>query len=175
MFRKLGRLVVGNPWKVIAAWLLATVAIVAFAPTLAEVTNADQAEFLPDTYESIQAQQLGERAFAKSSDATATIVVKRTDGQTLTAADQAIVAQVADAVKNADIERVTEAATGPQAVSPNKKVQLVSVGFEGLPDDPKIAEAVRDVRSAAKPELEGTDLRMAVTGARIRTAGLTCS
>jgi RND superfamily putative drug exporter len=164
MFGKLGRLVVGNPWKVIAAWLLATIAIVAFAPSLADVTNADQAEFLPDRYESIQAQQLAERAFAKSAAATAAIVVKRADGQPLTAADQATVGRIPELVKKADIERLTEAVTGPQAVSPNKKVQLVNVGFEGLPDDPKISEAVIKVRTAAKPALDGTDLRMAVTG-----------
>jgi RND superfamily putative drug exporter len=51
VFTKLGRFVVHNPWKVIAAWVIAAVAVVAFAPTLADVTNKDQAAFLPDKYE----------------------------------------------------------------------------------------------------------------------------
>ena len=34
MFERLGRFVVHNPWKVIAGWVLVTIAIVAFAPTL---------------------------------------------------------------------------------------------------------------------------------------------
>ena len=58
MFTELGRFVVHNPWKVIAAWVIAAVAVVAFAPTLADVTNKDQASFLPDSYESVQAQEL---------------------------------------------------------------------------------------------------------------------
>ena len=77
MFTKLGRFVVHNPWKVIAAWVVAAVAVLAFAPTLADVTNKDQAAFLPDKYESVQAQKLAADAFGQTNDATASIVVKR--------------------------------------------------------------------------------------------------
>ncbi|MGH3995801.1 MAG: hypothetical protein ACRDSN_25435, partial [Pseudonocardiaceae bacterium] len=55
MFERLGRVVVRNPWKVIATWVLATVAIVLLAPTLNDVVNRDQTEFLPSSYESVQA------------------------------------------------------------------------------------------------------------------------
>ncbi len=164
MFERLARFVVYNPWKVIATWVLATIAIVAFAPTLADVTNRDQTDFLPNTYESVQALELGEKAFGRANDSSATIVVKRTDDQALSDADQAKVGELARAVEGAAIERVTRVVTGPQALSPNKKVQLVSVGLEGIGDDPKLADAVKKVREVARPVVGGTQLAMAVTG-----------
>ena len=79
MFERLGRLVVHNPWKVIAGWVLVSIAIVAFAPTLADVTTRDQSNFLPADYESVQAGELAEQSFGRADQASATIVVKRED------------------------------------------------------------------------------------------------
>jgi RND superfamily putative drug exporter len=164
MFERLARLVVHHPWRVIATWVLATIAIVAFAPTLDDVVNRDQSNFLPAGYESVQALHLAETAFGQTDESSATIVVKRADGQALTAADQATVADVAQRVDAAAIERVTGALTGPQALSPNKKVQLVNVGLDGIGDDPKLLEAVQKIRDVAKPAVDATPLTLAVTG-----------
>ena len=166
MFERLGRLVVGNPWKVIAAWVLATIAIVAFAPSLSDVEQRDQAGFLPGSYESVQAQALAKQAFGQgnATNATATIVVKRDDGKPLSAADQAKVAELAAGLQKAGIDRVVGAVTGPQAVSPNKAVQLVSVGLRGLAYDPEVAQVVQHVRDKAKPMLAGSGLSLKVTG-----------
>ncbi|MEU4604154.1 MMPL family transporter [Kribbella sp. NPDC023972] len=164
MFTKLGRFVVHNPWKVIAAWVIAAVAVVAFAPTLADVTNKDQAAFLPDKYESVQAQKLAADAFGQTNDATASIVIKRGGGGQLTAADQAKVTELANKITAAKIDRVTGAITGPQAVSPNKQVQIVSVGLKGLPEDQAVLDAVQKVRDVAGPALTGSDLEYGVTG-----------
>lgn len=164
MFTKLGRFVVHNPWKVIAAWVIAAVAVVAFAPTLADVTNKDQASFLPDKYESVQAQKLAADAFGQTSDATASIVVKRGSGGELTAADQAKVAELATKLSAAQIDRVTGAVTGPQAVSPNKQVQIVSVGLKGLPDDQAVLDAVQKIRDVTAQNLDGSELEYGVTG-----------
>lgn len=164
MFTKLGRFVVRNPWKVIAAWVIAAIAVVAFAPTLADVTNKDQASFLPDSYESVQAQKLGADAFGQTNDATASIVIKRTDGGVLTAADQAKVTELASKITDAKIERVTGAVTGPQAVSPNKQVQLVSVGLKGLPDEQPVLDAVQHVRDLTGPAMADSGLQYGVTG-----------
>ncbi|MFI6678269.1 MMPL family transporter [Kribbella sp. NPDC050470] len=164
MFTKLGRFVVHNPWKVIAAWVIAAVAVVAFAPTLADVTNKDQAAFLPDKYESVQAQKLAADAFGQTNDATASIVVKRGAGGELTATDQAKVTELATKISAAKIDRVTGAITGPQAVSPNKQVQIVSVGLKGLPDDQAVLDAVQKVRDVTGSTLTGSDLEYGVTG-----------
>src|SRR6476646_10441759 len=123
MFGKLARFVVHNPWKIIAAWIIAAVAVVALAPTLTDVLNKEQSGFLPDTYESIQAQHLAEEQFGKSEDATATIVIKREDGQPLSAEDQAKVEGLAGSINATDIDRVVVAETGPQALAENKGVQ----------------------------------------------------
>lgn len=164
MFTKLGRFVVQNPWKVIAAWVIAAIAVVAFAPTLSDVTNKDQASFLPDSYESVQAQKLAADAFGQTNDATASIVVKRSDGGALTAADQAKVTDLASKITAAKIERVTGAVTGPQAVSPNKQVQLVSVGLKGLAEDQAVLDAVQKVRDVTGPAMADSGLQYGVTG-----------
>jgi RND superfamily putative drug exporter len=165
MFARLGQFVVHNPWKVIAGWVLATIAIVAFAPSLRDVEQRDQAGFLPGGYESIKAQTLAKQAFGQGGlRATATIVVKRDDGQPLTTADQAKVGELAQRLQQAGIDRVLGAVTGPQAVSPNKLVQLVSVGLRGQPYDPEVAKVVQHVRDTAKPALAGTGLSLKVTG-----------
>jgi RND superfamily putative drug exporter len=164
MFDRLGRFVVQNPWKIIVGWVLAAVAIFVFAPSLTEVTNTDQANFLPSSYESAKAQALAATSFAETSDSSATIVVRRTDGQPLSDADQQAVGTLAQKLQSANIERVTGVATGPQALSPNKQVQLVSAGLKGPPDDPKVLNAVHSVRDVAKAVIAGTPLTLAVTG-----------
>ncbi|HEX6354800.1 MMPL family transporter [Actinophytocola sp.] len=164
MFERLGRLVVHNPWKVIAGWVLVTVAIVALAPTLSEVTTSDQADFLPADYESMQAGELAEQAFAQTNDASATIVVKRKDSQELTGADQGAIGDLSNAINGANIERVTGAMTGEQFLSPNKKIQLVNVGLEGTGNEPELPDAIKDIREQASGQLNGSDLEYAVTG-----------
>lgn len=164
MFTKLGRFVVHNPWKVIAAWVVAAIAVLAFAPTLGDVTNKDQAAFLPDSYESVQAQKLAADSFGQTNDATASIVLKRTDSGALTPADQAKATDLANKISAAKIDRVTAAVTGPQALSPNKQVQLVSVGLKGLPDDQAVLDAVQKVRDVTGPALADSGLQYGVTG-----------
>ncbi|GAA1580458.1 MMPL family transporter [Kribbella hippodromi] len=164
MFTRLGRFVVHHPWKVIAAWVVAAIAVIAFAPTLADVTTKDQAALLPDKYESIQAQKLAADAFGQTNDATASIVVKRGAGGELTAADQARITALATKLSTAKIDRVTAAVTGPQALSPNKQVQIVSVGLKGLPDEQAVLDAVQKIRDVTGPALTGADLEYGVTG-----------
>ena len=55
MFGALGRLVVRHPLRVILAWVVISVAVVAFSPRLTDIINADQTSFLPNSYESVQA------------------------------------------------------------------------------------------------------------------------
>jgi putative drug exporter of the RND superfamily len=164
MFERLGRLVVHNPWKVIAGWVLVTIAIVAFAPTLSDVTTSDQANFLPSDYESVQAGELAEQAFSQTNDASASIVVKRKDSQELSGADQAAISDLSTRIDGADIERVTGSTTGDPFLSPNKKVQLVNVGLEGMGDDPALTDAIKEIREQAGGQLSDTDLEYAVTG-----------
>ncbi|SNS74757.1 putative drug exporter of the RND superfamily [Asanoa hainanensis] len=162
MFERLGRFVVYKRWWVIVAWLAAAAASIAFAPSL--VTTSDQANFLPSSYESIRATEIAQGAFGESDGATATIVVKRSDGGELTAADQATVGRLAEAISGAGIAKVTGAVTAPQAVSPNRLVQLVTVGLGDNPQDPTLTAAIKEIRTASDPVLAGTGLERLVTG-----------
>lgn len=164
MFERLGRLVVHNPWKVIAGWVLVTIAIVALAPTLSDVTTSDQANFLPSDYESVQAGELAQQAFGQNNQASATIVVKRQDSQVLTGGDQTAITDLGAAIEGARIDRVENVLTGDQFRSPNEKVQLVTIGLKGLGDDPALVDAVKDIREQATNALKGSDLEYAVTG-----------
>jgi len=166
MFDRLGRFVVHNPWKVIAGWVVATIAIVAFAPTLADVEQRDQAGFLPDRYESVQAQAVAKRAFGggEFENSVATVVLTRTDGKPLTDADQAKATAVAQKLEKAGIERVMSVQGGPQLLSANKLVQLVNVNLKGQAYDPEVAPVVKKIRELAQPEVQGSDLTLKVTG-----------
>ena len=164
MFERLGRLVVHNPWKVIAGWVLVTIAIVAFAPGLSDVTNSDQANFLPSDYESVQAGELAEQAFGQNNQATATIVVKRQDSQVLTGGDQTSIGDLGSAIDGARIDRVEQVITGKQFLSQNQKVQLVNVVLEGRGDEPELVDTIKDIRTQATDALKGSDLEYAVTG-----------
>ncbi|MGN9915369.1 MMPL family transporter [Micromonospora palomenae] len=165
MFERLGRFVVRRAWWVIAGWVLAAVAIVVTTPSLSDITSADQGSFLPRSYESVQAIELAKRTFPQQATATATIVVKRADGQPLTPADEAKVSQLAQSLKAKNISHTSGYLTGPQAVAPDKSVQVVNVGLDAVaPDDPALLDAVRDLRAAIGPELAGSGLTAGVAG-----------
>ncbi len=75
VFAALGQLVTRHPWRVIGAWIIIAVAVIATAPKLP--TTSNEASFLPSSYESIKAQNLQDQAFPQAGkvDATAAIIV----------------------------------------------------------------------------------------------------
>jgi RND superfamily putative drug exporter len=165
MFGRLGAFVVRRAWWVIVGWLVAATVIIATSPSLSDITSADQGSFLPETYESVQAIELAETAFPQQSTSTAIIVVKRSDGQPLTDADQAKVGQVAQSLESENIDRTTGFLTGPPAVAPDKSIQIINVPLDAeTPDDPALLDAVREIRTELGPALEGSGLTAGVAG-----------
>jgi putative drug exporter of the RND superfamily len=165
MFERLGRFVVRRAWWVILGWLVAAAAVIVTSPSLGDITSADQGSFLPRSYESVQAIEIAERSFPQQATATATIVAKRADGQPLTPADEAKVGQLAQGLQAKKIPHTSGYLTGPQAVAPDKSVQVVNVGLDApTPDDPALLDAVRDLRAAIGPELAGSGLTAGVAG-----------
>jgi RND superfamily putative drug exporter len=165
VFAKLGRFSVNHPWSIIAGWIIATVALVMFAPTIADITKTEQSDFLPRKYESIKALDLGASAFTTGGgDTSASIVVKRGDGGKLTNTDQQKVEALAQELTDAKIPSVRGIAVGPQTLSPNERIQLVNIDFSGSPEDQKIVDAVGKIRDIAGTRLAGTDLQEGVTG-----------
>ncbi|MGI5328898.1 MMPL family transporter [Actinomadura nitritigenes] len=162
MFARIGRVVVHHPWRVIAVWLVAAVAVVALAPKLTATT--DEASFLPGHYESIQAQNLQQKAFPQAATPAAIIVLERQDGAPLTAADSGRVAAVGQALEGAHIRNVTAVQTAP--ATGNKKIQIISVQMpkpEGTQGKNQ-TDAVKDLRSALQDRLHGTGLKGGITG-----------
>jgi RND superfamily putative drug exporter len=150
---------------VIVAWLIGAALIIVFLPTLGDITSTNQGSFLPDTYESVQATNLGSRAFGSAATSSAIVVVKRTDGQPLAAADQAMATQLAQAITDANIRGTGPALTGPQAVAPNHAVQLVNVAITAKQNDSQgQIDAVNGIRDTIRRTFAGTSLAAGVAG-----------
>ena len=167
LFARLGRLVALHPWRVIAVWVIAAIAVIGFAPHLASTTN--EASFLPSHYESIQAENLQQSAFPQAAAPAAIIVVERADGAGLTAADSATVQSIASKIEQSHIADVTALQVGQP--SPNKLIQTVGVQMptENDPQDTQQTDAVKALRTQLQADLSGTDLKGGITGTAAQT------
>jgi RND superfamily putative drug exporter len=165
MFDRWGRFVVRRPWWVIGGWLVGAILTIVLLPSLSDITSGDQGSFLPDTYESVQAMNLAKSAFPEQSTSTAIVVVKRADGGPLTAADQDKVASLSTAIAGAHIAEIGQPLTGPQAVAPNKLVQLINVPITAAPTDNQgQMAAVTKTRDVIRTTMAGTGLSAGVAG-----------
>jgi len=165
VLNKLGSFIVKNRWWVILAWVIAAVIITAFSPKLSSVTSTDQTSFLPNKYESVQAQKIGSKAFPQSKDDIEILLVKRQDGGKLTASDQAAIQTLADQLQAAHVHKVVAVQTSDQAVSKDGTAQMVQIVVKGQATggtaDVNFVKAVRD---KVKQLAAGTDLRTGLTG-----------
>jgi len=165
-FGALGRFIVGNPWKVIAAWIIIAFVVVVTSPALPTTTN--ESSFLPSSYESIRAQALETKAFPQASNVTADaaiIVFSRPGGGKLSAADSATVASVAARLNARHIPNILAVAPGPK--SPNQLVQLATVAMHNNVVNgtgSTAGDAIKVLRADIKPLMAGTGLNEGVTG-----------
>lgn len=165
-FGALGRFIVGNPWKVIAAWIIIAFVVVVTSPALPTTTN--ESSFLPSSYESIRAQALETKAFPQASNVTADaaiIVFSRPGGGKLSAADSAAVASVAARLNARHIPNILAVAPGPK--SPNQLVQLATVAMHNdivNGTGNTAGDAIKVLRADIKPLMAGTGLNEGVTG-----------
>ncbi|WP_030165346.1 MMPL family transporter [Spirillospora albida] len=164
MFARLARFVVGHPWWTIVSWLAVAAVVIAFSPKL--TTESDQGDFLPSKYESVQAMKIAEEAFPQQEDTSSLIVVKRTDGRPLAAADVTKVTEVAKTL-NADKPATVQGfMASPETVAPNKAVQVIMIPMKGTSqeENKKQTEAIRDIRGDLPNLLKGTGLEAKVGG-----------
>jgi RND superfamily putative drug exporter len=163
MFGRIGRVAVLRPWVTISAWIVAAVALAVLAPQLK--STSDQADFLPSHYESVQAGKVQERAFPQHEQPAAIAVFQRSDGGKLTDADRASVTEVASGLQRLGIDKIKRVETSPQAVSPNGEIALAGiVATVKDPYDPGLMDSVKKLREEAGPLLDGTGLKLGVTG-----------
>jgi RND superfamily putative drug exporter len=163
VFSGLGRLATRHPWLVILGWIVVSVVIIATAPRLS--ATSDQSEFLPSKYESIRAADLQTEAFPQQSGVGAILVFDRQDGQPLTKADSADVQKVVTGLEPR-LDPVFAGITA-QPPSQNKLVQIAVVGIakDKNPYDPAATDAAKQLRVDGQALVEGTDLRLGITGA----------
>jgi putative drug exporter of the RND superfamily len=165
-FAALGRMVVRHPWRVIALWVVAAVAVIATAPALPTTTN--ESSFLPSSYESIQAANLQDQAFPQAGSVTADaaiVVFARADHGKLTSADSAKVASVAAALNARHIKNILGVTASP--VSANGLIQTALVSMNNSvvnADNNDSGDAVKVLRADITPLMKGSDLTEGVTG-----------
>jgi RND superfamily putative drug exporter len=173
MFGSIARAVTARPLAVIIGWLVAAALVIVFSPRIADVTNADQAAFLPAASESAQAAGIAARAFPEAGGATAVIVVKRADGAPLGEADLAGVGRLVERLNASRPDAMRGVAFGgadqrgtvdPRSVSPDRTLALVSVGFTEPAEDDRVRQAVLDLRRVTQAALSGSGLIAGMTG-----------
>jgi RND superfamily putative drug exporter len=138
--------------------------LLALSPGLASVTDPDQSDFLPTSYESVQAGQVASRDFPAQAGTSALLAVWRPDRGRLTSADQSAVSALAASLSAAGIDRVTAVQTSARQISPDGTVQLVQIGLDGSAADPAVNQAVSALRAGAARDLRGTGLTGGLTG-----------
>jgi RND superfamily putative drug exporter len=165
-FAGLGRAVVRHPWRVIALWIVAAVAVIATSPGLPTTTN--ESSFLPRSYESIRAASLQDKAFPQTghvTSAAAIIVFARADHGHLTSADSAKIVTIAKSLTSKNIPNIVGITAGPP--SPNRLVQTALVAMPNSVVNgtgTAAGDAIKTLRSDIKPLVAGTGLTEGVTG-----------
>jgi putative drug exporter of the RND superfamily len=177
-----------RPKRVIALWAVVMLLLGSAGAGFGyKVVTDDAAQFLPRGSESAEAIAYAREAFGQQKGTqTVTMLVKRADGASLTAAERAEVRSVAAATLRwrvnkdssalssqvGDLDeragRVVDAQMGP--ASPDGRVQLVALQWKGNATDAVAQEFFREVRDRATQTLRGQDLRVGFTGGVASTA-----
>lgn len=172
MFERLGGAVVRHPVRVILVWVVAVIALGGLSFAVlgpdgpAAVEGSNEADFLPDGYESAHSQKLADKAFPQPDGvgATAVLVLSRVDGAALGAADREKAGNLVAALDGARVAGVEGLATSPKLVSPNGKVQLAEVAFTESASHEDTLRAVGELRERTKALVLGSELRFGYTG-----------
>jgi putative drug exporter of the RND superfamily len=147
MFQRIGRTVVRHPVWTIVAWLVATVALVATAPSLPSST--DQSSFLPRHYESIQAAQVQAKAFPAAFTPAAMVLYQREDGSKLTAEDLKAAAKVDRELQAGHLDQVEKVIAGTPSKNGRYVTGLVQMNQDKAGQPAQIT-ATKALRKQAK-------------------------
>ncbi|MBB4948899.1 RND superfamily putative drug exporter [Kitasatospora gansuensis] len=180
MIRALTGCSIRNPWKVIALWAVLGLALTALAPTLmARVTQHQTGDFLPRGYDSAAALRIAEEQFGIDPNAsTVTVLVARSDGGALGAADQQrIEAEAAKlAQRRVVMPREDDVPAflvpdssqtpriAPAMTAPDRSFELLSVQLTGNPADQGVQGVYRTFRDAARTQFAEAGMRTGFTG-----------
>ncbi|HEY5628057.1 MAG TPA: MMPL family transporter, partial [Candidatus Limnocylindrales bacterium] len=179
MFEALGSRTYRWRYLIVVAWVLAVIASVKLAPSLAGAASSDQAAFLPATTPSMLANDALEKAFpGATATSTATLTFSRDTG--LTDADRAYLDATAAWVRSADAPpQLRDAVTGTASAtsrpelesmlkSPDGQLQLLLVNLNVSSAGDAASAVVADLRTHIA-QTAPSGLVVHVTG----TAGIT--
>ena len=162
MFFRLGRGVAARPWVVIGVWVAAAVAIVGFAPKLS--TTANETNFLPSHYQSIQADHLQKKAFPTDATPALIVVFEEANGGPLSAGGSAAVDRIASRLAADHIPTLGVVRAAPP--STNRLVETIGIQMpdaQGQLSDAQTG-AIATLRDDVAALSAGTGLRAGVTG-----------
>ncbi|MFD9165526.1 MMPL family transporter, partial [Streptomyces sp. NPDC059558] len=179
MIRALTGFSTRSPWKVIALWVVLGLAAAVLGQAFVfRAIQTGSGGFLPAHYDSAAALQIAEEQFGVDPDANAlTVLVARSDGAQLTAADeQRIDAQAAQLSRERVVMPRTEDTmplaqdhsqvprVAPAMTAPDRSFRLLSVELTGNPADPGVQETYRAFRDSVRDGLAREGLRTGFTG-----------
>ena len=174
LFARLGKYVTAHPVRVFVGWLVVVAALIGISAVIGQpAPSQSAASELPAGYESARAQAVIDKAFGTpSSNATAFLVISRTDGQRLSAGDRALAGHAAGGLARLVARDPGANGEGPPATvrvgaaapSPNGLIALAPVSFGAVSGTTATNQAVGDLRHDVAAELAGTGLRAQLTG-----------
>ncbi len=159
MFAALGRFTVRFRWLIIAGWIIVTVVLATTLPSLTSVEKSGNADFLPASEPSVQAQALD--APFQSKTTKGTTFVASTSVGVLSAADNAAIDRAEAAMRS--IPRVTTVID--QGVSTNGRARRAMVEVRvGGSQSKQAQETVAELRSTFATSGAPPGLVMHLTG-----------
>ncbi|MGW0536857.1 MMPL family transporter [Streptomyces sp. NPDC003032] len=189
MIRALTGYSTGNPWKVIALWVVLGVVLSALTPVLtARVTQHRTGDFLPRGYDSAAALHIAQEQFGDDPDATTvTVLVARSDGETLDAADRKRIAGEARKLAERRVvmpreddrpdfmvpDRSQTPRIAPGVTAPDRSFELLSVQLTGNPSDKGVQDVYRTFRDSARTQFSEAGMRTGFTGSLADTVDTT--
>ncbi|HEV3366839.1 MAG TPA: MMPL family transporter, partial [Acidimicrobiales bacterium] len=160
LFAALGRFTVRYRWPIIVAWVIVTVILVLFLPSLSSVEKSSNSDFLPSSSASVKAGELAAPLQAKHN-AQATYVAA-TNGRSLSAADTASIDRVERAIRT--VPRVTSVIDQGMAADGRAREATVEFGGRQPATNKDTARAVAQVRAEFRSPGTPADLVMHLTG-----------
>ncbi|WP_369185390.1 MMPL family transporter [Streptomyces sp. Y1] len=180
MIRALTGFATRHAWKVIALWGVLAVGLGLLGPVLMpRVTQSQTGDFLPKTYDSAAALRIAEDNFGARPDAvTVTVLVARTDGAKLGAADQKKIEDGAAKLAKRRVQMPRKEdepdflvkdhsqtpRIAPAATAPDRSFALLTVELTGNPSEEGVQGVYRNFRDGARTEFAEMGMRTGFTG-----------
>ncbi|MFF2546461.1 MMPL family transporter [Kitasatospora sp. NPDC058063] len=189
MIRALTGFSTRHAWKVIAVWAVLGMGLSVLAPMLmSRVTGSQSGDFLPRSYDSAAALRIAEDNFGVKPDATTvTVLVARTDGGALTAADQqkveagaaklaerrVVMPRKEDEPKFLVPDHSQTPRIAPAMVAPDRTFELLSVELTGNATEEGVQGVYKAFRDDARARFADLGMRTGFTGGLAQAADST--